>query len=95
MPAYGVLAGILDVAVQDRRILTNPARGINIPRKMKKEHRYLTHAEVGRLTDNSGKHQFLVLVLTYTGLRWGEAIGLLVRDIGLPDDVEPGDVSTW
>ncbi len=62
---------------------------------MKKEHRYLTHAEVGRLTDNSGKHQFLVLVFTYTGLRWGEAIGLLVRDIGLPDDVEPGAVSTW
>ena len=79
--AYGVLAGILDVAVHDRRILSNPARGINLPRKLKKEHRYLTHAEVGRLADNSGKHKFLVLVFTYTGLRWGEAIGLRVRDI--------------
>lgn len=79
--AYGVLAGTLDVAVHDRRILSNPARGINLPRKLKKEHRYLTHAEVGRLADNSGKHKFLVLVFTYTGLRWGEAIGLRVRDI--------------
>ena len=79
--AYGVLAGILDVAVHDRRILTNPARGINLPRKLKKEHRYLTHAEVGRLAENSGKHRFLVYVLAYTGLRWGEAIGLRTRDV--------------
>ena len=79
--AYGVLAGILDVAVHDRRILTNPARGINLPRKLKKEHRYLTHAEVGRLAENSGKHRFLVYVFASTGLRWGEAIGLRVRDI--------------
>ena len=79
--AYGVLAGILDVAVHDRRILTNPARGINLPRKLKKEHRYLTHAEVGRLAENSGKHRFLVYVFAYTGLRWGEAIGLRVRDV--------------
>ena len=75
------MAGILDVAVHDRRILTNPARGINLPRKLKKEHRYLTHAEVGRLAENSGKHRFLVYVFTYTGLRWGEALGLRVRDI--------------
>lgn len=79
--AYGVLAGVLDVAVHDRRILTNPARGINLPRKLKKEHRYLSHAEVGRLAENSGKHRFLVYVFAYTGLRWGEAIGLRVRDI--------------
>ena len=39
---YGVLAAILDVAVKDRRLLSNPARGINLPRKTQKEHVYLT-----------------------------------------------------
>ena len=81
--AFGVLASILDVAVRDKRISTNPARGVNLPRKPKKEHRYLTHEEVVRLADNSGDHRTLLLVLAYTGLRWGEAIGLRVRDVDL------------
>ncbi len=81
--AYGVLAGILDVAVKDRRILTNPARGVNLPRKLKKEHRYLTHQQVQDLAGHSGEHGTLVLVLAYTGLRWGEAIGLRVRDLDM------------
>jgi hypothetical protein len=35
--AYGVLAGIIDIAVKDRRLLSNPARGANLPRKKGKE----------------------------------------------------------
>lgn len=81
--AYGVLAGILDVAVKDRRILANPARGVNLPRRVAKEHRYLTHGEVSMLAANSGRHSLLVNVFAYTGLRWGEAIGLRVRDVDL------------
>jgi integrase len=81
--AHGVLAGILDVAVRDRRILANPARGVNLPRRVAKEHRYLTHGEVGRLASNSGKHGLLVNIFAYTGLRWGEAIGLRVGDVDL------------
>lgn len=34
--AYGVLAAILDVAVRDLRILSNPARGVKLPRKSKR-----------------------------------------------------------
>ena len=86
---YGVLAGVLDVAVRDRRILSNPARGVNLPRKLRREHRYLTHQEVHGLALASGGHRALVLVLAYTGLRWGEAIGLRVKDV----DVERRRIS--
>jgi integrase len=81
--AYGVLAGILDVAVRDRRILVNPARGVNLPRRTHKEHRYLSRAEVRALAKNAGKHGLLVSVFAYTGLRWGEAIALRVSDVDL------------
>ncbi|MCC8909456.1 tyrosine-type recombinase/integrase [Curtobacterium sp. GD1] len=80
---YGVLAGILDVAVKDRRILTNPARDINLPRKKRKEHTYLSHDQVSALALASGERSTLVLVLAYCGLRWGEATGLRVKDLDL------------
>ena len=45
---------------------------------------YLTHQQVGALATASGKHdEGLVLLLAYTGLRWGEAIGLRVRDLDM------------
>jgi integrase len=79
--AHGVLAGILDHAVRDRRIATNPARGVLLPRKVGREHRYLTHEELHRLAHASGKHSTLIRLLGYTGLRWGEVTGLRARDI--------------
>jgi integrase len=81
--AYGVLAGILDVAVKDRRLLTNPARGVKLPRKGRKPHRYLTHDEVSRLALSAGDKATLVMVLAYCGLRWGEATGLRVKDLDM------------
>ena len=81
--AYGVLAAVLDTAVRDRRLLSNPARGVKLPRKTRSEHRYLSHAEVMRLASSSGSLSTLVYVLAYTGMRWGEAIGLRVRDIDM------------
>ena len=39
--AHRVLASILDGAVDDRRALNNPTRGVNLPRKTKKTHIYL------------------------------------------------------
>lgn len=79
--AYGVLAAIIDTAIRDRRILSNPARGVDLPRKQKKPHTYLTHERVDLLATSSGPHDTLVLVLAYTGLRWGEATGLRVKDV--------------
>ncbi|TFB87423.1 site-specific integrase [Cryobacterium algoricola] len=81
--AYGILAALLDIAVKDRRISSNPARGVNLPRKVQKDHRYLNHDQVAALARASGDRSTLVLVLAYCGLRWGEAIGLEVRDLDL------------
>lgn len=79
---YGVLAAILDDAVRDRRLLSNPVRGVSLPRKAKKAHVYLTHEQVHSLASHS-KYPALVLVLAYCGLRWGEAIGLRVKDVDM------------
>lgn len=76
--AYGVLAGILDTAVRDHQLASNPARGIRLPRKAKKKRSYLTPAQVELLALNAGEHATLVFTLAYTGIRWGEAIGLRV-----------------
>lgn len=86
--ALTVLTGILDDAVADGRLAKNPARGItNLPRKIpKRERRYLGHAEVYALVqalDGQPERQTLVQVLAYTGLRWGEATGLRVRDANM------------
>ncbi|ALU38462.1 integrase [Kocuria flava] len=81
--AYGVLAGILDDAVKDRRLSVNPARGVSdLPRKRRKPHVYLSHELVHAVADAS-KHPALVLVLAYCGLRWGEAVALRVGDVDM------------
>lgn len=80
--AHEVLAGILEVAVRDRRIPTNVARGIKLPRKVPKSRAYLTHDQVALLAAES-KNPELIVFLAYTGLRWGEATGLRVKHVDL------------
>jgi integrase len=81
--SYGILAAIIDVAVKDRRVLENVARGVKLPKKTKKRRAYLTHTQVDALAEHSGTHSTLVYLLAYTGLRWGEAIALRVKDLDL------------
>jgi integrase len=69
--------------VKDRRVSVNVARGVNLPRKVGKEHSYLSHDQVAALAEASGDRAALVLLLAYTGLRWGEAIGLQVKDLDM------------
>ncbi|WP_127476086.1 tyrosine-type recombinase/integrase [Microbacterium sulfonylureivorans] len=80
--ALGILAGILDVAIDDRRLANNPARRVrNLPRHGPGKRRvYLSHEQVSTLAACS-PHPTLVLVLAYTGLRWGEATALRVRAV--------------
>jgi integrase len=80
---YGILAAILDDAVKDRRLSSNPVRGIPMPRKMRKPHTYLTHLQVFELAKAAGGNRALILTLAYTGIRWGEAAGLRVKDLDL------------
>lgn len=82
--AYGVLAAILDVAVRDRRISVNPARGVKLPRKGKKSRAYLSPSQVELLASEvRGGHAALIYTLAYTGLRWGEATGLRVSALDI------------
>lgn len=78
--AHGVLAAVLDVAVNDRRLSRNVARGATRPRKTAKAKPYLSHAQVQALADTSA-HPTLVLFLAYTELRWGEATSLRVKHV--------------
>lgn len=81
--AHGILAGILDDAKKDRRIPDNPARGVELPRKAKSAHTYLTFRQLYALAAacTTFPRRALILVLGLTGLRWGECIGLTVADI--------------
>lgn len=80
--AYNLLAGIVDDAVRDRRLTTNPARGVKLPRKVKPDRAYLTDEQVWALAGEAGPDKApIVLVLAYCGLRWGELAGLHVADI--------------
>lgn len=78
--AHEILAGILDVALRDRRLARNVARDIKLPRKTGKARAYLTHDQVGMLAKES-THPVLVVFLAYTGVRWGEATGLRVKHV--------------
>ncbi|MGN7227386.1 tyrosine-type recombinase/integrase [Dietzia maris] len=81
--AYQALRGVLDYAVKRRHIAVNPALGVELPRKVAVERRYLTHRQVEDLAAKMGEWRLLTLVLAYTGLRWGEAVALRARRVDL------------
>jgi integrase len=70
---------MLDAAVRDRRITSNPAAGVDLPRLPKSERQYLTHAKLADLASACGDYELFVLVLGYCGLRFGEAAALRVK----------------
>lgn len=78
-----VLSCILAAAVEDGQLPRNPAAGVKLPRTSRKTPVYLTHEQVGQLARASGEYEGLVLLLAYCGLRWGEAIGMRVRDLDM------------
>jgi integrase len=81
--AYHILTAMLDAAVRDRRLPSNPAAGVDLSRIPQKERRYLDHTQVEALANECGPYRVLVLTLAYSGLRWGEAAALRVRRIDL------------
>lgn len=76
-----VLAQILDLAVQDRMIPSNPARGVKLPSKIPGVKVYLTATQLETLVDECGDMGDLVALLGTSGLRYGEATALRVGDI--------------
>jgi integrase len=80
---FAVFSLIFSFAVRDGRLIRNPADGIRLPRRTRAARGYLTHEQLHRLAAECGVYRTLVLFLGYTGLRWGEAAALRVRDVNL------------
>lgn len=78
-----VLLSILADAVRDNLVAKNAASGVRLPQTSRKRPLFLTHTQVGALAAKTGDHEGLVLLLAYTGLRWGEAVGLRVHDLDM------------
>ena len=82
--AVTILASIIDDAVLDQRVSTNPARGVSLPPVSRPAHTYLTHDEVRRFAEAAGGvREVIIYTLAYTGLRWGELAGLHAEDVDL------------
>lgn len=80
---HGVLSGVLSLAVRDRRLPSNPALGVDLPRTHERPRRYLTATQVEQLADIAGDGRLVVLVLAYCGLRWSELAALRVGRLDL------------
>jgi integrase len=73
----------LDHAERSGRIRANPARGLGLPRIQRRDYIFLTHEQLHELSSAAGHWRVFVLLLGYTGLRWGEATALRVCDLDL------------
>ncbi len=79
-----VLHAVLEEAVRDGVIVSNPVRYVHPPREERRELRLPTPEEVERLVKATEEAwRPLVLLLAYGGLRIGEALGLQRRDLDL------------
>ena len=85
--AFQLAAAVLDRAVVLRKLPANPARvgeAISLPAMSEVEMRFLTVDEVHELADAiEGRYRALVLTAAFTGLRWGEAVGLRAKRLDL------------
>jgi integrase len=79
-----MLRAVLGQAVKDERIARNPASGISISAPQERAACYLSAAEVSALAGAvPEKDRALVLLLSYAGLRIGEAAALRVKHVDL------------
>jgi integrase len=82
--ALYVLSQCLRLAIRDGRLARDPTVGIKRPSQRRGRQRFLTHAEVDKLAaECASPYDLFVLVVAYTGLRFGEAAGLRVGDVDL------------
>ncbi len=81
--AFHLFSSMLDAAARDRRLASNPAKGVGLPRLPESEKRYLDHDQVAQLARATGDYELLVLVLAYCGLRYGEAADLRIRRVDM------------
>ena len=81
---HSVLKMTLDYSADAGRLIgRNPASRTKFPPMRPTAHTYLSAAEVATLATVCGDQGDVVLILAYTGLRFGELTGLNVEDVGL------------
>ena len=76
---------VFKYAIRARRLVVNPCADVEKPTITPPEKQYLDHQQVQELAVASGRFRTLVLVLAYSGLRFGEAVALRRRDIDLDE----------
>lgn len=77
---HGLLYALLQEAVLQKLIKTNPCQRTGLPRVEHKEMRFLTEVEISRLVATMPAHwRPLVVLLVATGMRWAECAGLKVK----------------
>ena len=81
--AHRVLSLILAEAVKDGRLSRNPASGVQLPRAIRSDPRFLTAVEVARLVEAAHPNGLSVAILAFCGLRLGELAALRVRRVNL------------
>ncbi|MEU2363076.1 tyrosine-type recombinase/integrase [Streptomyces noursei] len=81
--AYVVLSRVLGFAVKSRRLAFNPAAGVALPKAVPADHVYLDDMQAEALANAAGAYRAFILLLAYTGLRWGEASALKVGRVDL------------
>lgn len=96
---YGVLGGILRLAVKDKRLAVNPAEDVDLPAPGQQRRKYLTAAQVTLLANAAAcppallerlgrgghyaQYRLAVLTLAYCGLRWSEMAALRAGRVDL------------
>lgn len=82
--AVYVFSSVCQHGIRTGRMVANPVTGIKLPKLVSSgERRFLSHVEVAKLAGEAGRYGTFVRTLAYTGLRWGEAVALRVRDVDL------------
>jgi len=90
--AHQVLAMILDQAIREGKLITNPARldavgKVRLPQDSKsKEHRYLNPEELLVVAVACKNYEPFIYFLATTGVRFGEARALTVGDITISEN---------
>ena len=87
--AYTVLRAILDIAVRDGDLATNPAAKVARPKVERHEAAYLSPADVQKVLDaaQGSRYAPLFALLVNTGLRRGEALALKWADVSWDEGV--------